>query len=127
MSKDKKAMQLGMNPSTASGRLVKDTLWRFVVQVGEDSCFHCGEKMTRETFSIEHKVPWLGGDDPVSLFFDQENISFSHLSCNTREARRPHKVHASDRDRIIHNQEKRKERRIYCPDARRERYDRLGT
>jgi len=76
---NKKQMQLGMNPSTASGRLVKDTLWRFIVEANQDNCFQCGEKMERENFSVEHKTPWLDSDDPLFLFFDQNNISFSHL------------------------------------------------
>jgi len=87
MSKDKKTAQLGMSPSTASGRLVKDILFDFVEKSGYTS-YHCGEQMTRETFSIEHKVPWLDSEDPVGLFFALDNIHYSHLSCNARAARR---------------------------------------
>jgi len=87
MSKDKKTAQLGMSPSTASGRLVKDILFDFVEKSGY-TCYHCGEQMTRETFSIEHKVPWLDSEDPVGLFFALDNIHYSHLSCNARAARR---------------------------------------
>lgn len=88
MSKEKKTLQLGMNPSTASGRLIKDTLWRLVVQTNQDKCFQCNETMTRENFSVEHKVAWLDSDDPVSMFFDQDNISFSHHSCNVKAGRK---------------------------------------
>ena len=83
----KKQHQLGMNPSTASHRLVKDTLWRLVVQAGQNLCYRCEEPMTRETFSIEHKEAWLDSCDPLGLYFDQENISFSHLSCNIKDSR----------------------------------------
>lgn len=44
--------------------------------------------MSRETFSIEHKIPWLDSEDPTGLFFNLDNISFSHKSCNY-EAKRP--------------------------------------
>lgn len=44
--------------------------------------------MTRQTFSIEHKEPWLDSADPLGMYFDMANISFSHISCNTSEARR---------------------------------------
>lgn len=84
----KKKEQLGMNPSTAQQRLVKDLLWDFVVKTGQGSCCKCGKPMSRETFSIEHVIPWLDTHDPVGLFFDIHNISYSHLSCNLSDARR---------------------------------------
>lgn len=85
----KKETQLGMNPSTASNRLVKDILFKLICDSGRNKCFHCGEEMDRDTYSIEHKVPWIDSDDPVKLYFDMDNISFSHLSCNSSKARRP--------------------------------------
>lgn len=89
---DKKKEQLGINPSTASARLVKDILWSLIVETGKDKCCKCGSSMNRETFSIEHIIPWLDSDDPVGLFFSLENISFSHLSCNFSDARRERRV-----------------------------------
>lgn len=89
MSKSKKQEQLGMNPSTASNRLVKDILF-FFVQNNDIKCYHCNKEMSREDFSIEHIKPWLDSEDPVKLYFDLNNISFSHLKCN-REAARPRK------------------------------------
>lgn len=83
----RKTEQLGMNPSTASNRLVKDLLYSFVVETGRDSCFRCGNKVNRETFSIEHKEHWLDSENPVKLFFDLDNIAFSHLSCNVAAGR----------------------------------------
>lgn len=77
----KKQSQLGMNPSTASHRLVKDVLFKFV-QLHHPNCYKCGKPLTRDTFSIEHKTPWLDSDDPVGLYFDLDNIDFSHLACN---------------------------------------------
>lgn len=83
----KKQTQLGMNPSTASARLVKDIVYSLIVKTERNNCHRCNKPMTRETFSIEHKVPWRHSADPVKLFFDLENISFSHLKCNTEEKR----------------------------------------
>lgn len=81
----KKHDQLGMNYGTASYRLVKDLLFD---KVKDTPCHQCGGVLERENFSIEHKTPWLDSEDPTKLFFDLDNISYSHLSCNTSAARR---------------------------------------
>jgi hypothetical protein len=88
----KKKDQLGMNCGTASYRLVKDLLFSFVKDI---PCYHCGGQLSRDTFSIEHIKPWLDSENPVELFFDLENISFSHKSCNYSASRRPHKKYES--------------------------------
>lgn len=87
-SNKKKNKQLGMNHSTASHRLVKDILFNFIVKSNENICYRCGEKMSREDFSIEHINHWLDSSDPIGNFFDLNNISFSHLSCNIKNSRR---------------------------------------
>lgn len=84
---DKKKTQLGMNPSTASHRLVKDILFKFVQEAGH-TCHQCAGELTRDTFSVEHKEPWLDSADPQGLYFNLDNIAFSHLSCNSKAARR---------------------------------------
>ena len=86
--KNKKAEQLGMNPSTASNRLVRDLLYDLVVQTHQHRCYHCGEEIARKDFSIEHKTPWLDSETPLQLFFDRHNIAYSHQSCNYGAARR---------------------------------------
>ncbi|UZV39663.1 hypothetical protein APT65_00055 [Trabzonvirus APT65] len=97
---DKKKMQLGMNPSTASGRLVKDLLWNYIVKCGDNKCHKCGEEMSRETFSIEHVVPWLDSENPTELFFDIGNISYSHLVCNISSARKTNKVYETGEEKL---------------------------
>ncbi len=93
----KKASQLGMNPSTASGALKKALMFHLVVRCGMDICYQCKEKIeTSKELSVEHKVPWLDSADPVGLYFDLDNIAFSHLSCNARAARTPSKGQKSD-------------------------------
>ena len=97
--KDEKTKQLGMNPSTASARLVKDILWSLIVQTEQDKCCKCGEHMSRDTFSIEHIEPWLHSEKPLQLYFDLNNISFSHLTCNIADIRRPNKLSKEEKQR----------------------------
>lgn len=85
---DKKTNQLGVHPSTASAQLVKDTLWGLIVETGKSTCYRCNKPMCRATFSIEHIEPWLDSAKPKELFFDQRNITFSHLKCNVGAARK---------------------------------------
>lgn len=92
-----------MNPSTASGRLLKDLLFSFATQLGYTKCYHCNKKLTRETFSIEHKTPWLDSEDPIGLFFNLDNISFSHHTCNTKARRITNKKYFSKEERRLAN------------------------
>jgi hypothetical protein len=122
---DKKSLQLGMNPSTASGRLVKDILFSLVVETKKDICYHCKEKINREDFSIEHKNPWLDSENPHKLFFDLDNIAFSHLSCNIRASRPsnlPTGKHAKDYQKLWREKNPDKYKSI-----RKDKYQILGT
>ena len=124
----KRLQQLGMDYATASNKLFKDVLFSFVQQSGF-RCFHCGGELSRSTFSIEHKVPWLDSHSPAELFFDLENISFSHRSCNIAAARRPNKLaFASDDERIGHRRARkaRNMRRHYTPAKRQQKYRSTG-
>lgn len=81
---DKKNEQLGMNHATAAGQLRKLILFKLVQEAGKDICFHCGKRIDSvDNFSIEHKVPWLDSNKPKELFFNLDNIAFSHLGCNS--------------------------------------------
>lgn len=87
-SAQKKQNQLGMPIGTASAKLRKAILFRYVQKCGDDICFQCQKPITDiEDFSIEHKQPYLNAEDPVSLFFDLDNIAFSHLGCNIKASR----------------------------------------
>ena len=127
--KDTKKAQLGMDPGTASYRLVKDLLWNYIVKNEENLCYHCNQELERSNFSIEHKVPWLHSEDPLGLFFDLDNISYSHQSCNSSAGRRFHKIYESEEER-----QKAKSRRRYWSkpvevrkQRRREQYLRTGN
>ena len=71
------------------GRLRKQIMFRLMQKCGEDICYQCGEKIESiDTLSIEHKIPWLDSEDPAGLFFDLDNLAFSHMSCNFGAARK---------------------------------------
>ena len=93
----KKKEQLGLNPGTASGRLVKDLLFSHVKHI---PCYRCGGALTRDTFSVDHKTPWLDSENPTEVFFDLENISYSHISCNSRASRKPHKKYNTEEEAV---------------------------
>ena len=85
----KKKEQLGINPGTASAMLKKRIMFNMARKLGEDICYQCNNRIeTIEEFSLEHKIPWLDSENPTGLFFDLNNIAFSHLSCNSRAAER---------------------------------------
>ena len=76
---------LGMPHGTAANRLRKQILFDCIQKLNLDSCFACGEKiLSADELSIEHKKPWEGIS--VDLYWDLDNIAFSHLKCN-----RPHR------------------------------------
>ena len=78
-----KSRQLGMPHSTANYRLRKMILFSLLKEFHKNHCFRCGKVIkTIEELSIEHKVPWLHKENATELFFDLNNIAFSHLSCN---------------------------------------------
>ena len=85
----KKKEQLRMTQGRASHILKKNIMFMLLKELGKNFCFQCGAEIEIvEELSIEHKVPWLNSDDPIELFFDLDNIAFSHLTCNLRAARR---------------------------------------
>lgn len=84
-----KSKQLGMSFSTASHHLRKSLMFQLVQQCERDVCHRCGEQIdSADNMSIEHINPWLHSDNPKELFFDLDNIAFSHRSCNYGETTR---------------------------------------
>jgi hypothetical protein len=85
----KKEAQLGMSRGKANNILRRSILFRLVQMCELDVCYQCEKKIeTVEELSVEHKVPWLDSDNPTGLYFDLDNIAFSHRSCNYRAARK---------------------------------------
>lgn len=89
MSRRRESDQLGINYSTAQNRLRKQILFKYVKLAGDNICYVCNKEITNiDELSLEHKIPWLDDENAEKLFWDENNISFSHLKCNTGRARR---------------------------------------
>ena len=87
-SNAKKDQQLGMSHGTAVHRLRKTIMFTLIVALKLNICNQCGEIIeTERELSTEHVIPWLDSRDPKGLFFDVNNIRFSHLSCNSAASR----------------------------------------
>lgn len=85
---EKKNQQLGMSYGKASHQLRKFILFDLLCSLNKNVCYQCGKKILHvNQLSIEHKIPWLDSQNPVELFFDLNNIAFSHLSCNSQASR----------------------------------------
>lgn len=128
-SNAKKSEQLGMSFGTASNRLKKMILFALVKsRSGLDRCYRCGESIESvEELSIEHKEPWLDSDNPKELFFDLQNIAFSHLSCNVKVARRKCKYETTQERSEARKESSRKSSKKYCTkEKRREKYVKTG-
>lgn len=88
---NKKNNQLGMNFGTASNRLRKIIMFELIKRLNLDTCYQCGCKIDNANeFSVEHKIPWLDSENASGLFFDLDNIAFSHLKCNSGAKRSNH-------------------------------------
>ena len=84
MSNERKAVTLGMPHGTATNKLRKNIMFFLLCRLGENDCYRCKKKIdTVDELSIEHIKPWEGIS--AELFWDLQNVSFSHLRCN-----RPH-------------------------------------
>lgn len=86
----RKTIQLGMPFGTACAKLRKLVLFDLLKRYNENVCYRCKEIIDNaDDLSIEHKKPWL--DNDVNLFWDMDNISFSHLRCNVLNNRQPNR------------------------------------
>jgi hypothetical protein len=75
--------ELGMSHGKAVQILRKSLLFSLVKKLHLDVCYRCNKKIKNiKEFSIEHKRNWLHSSNPIKLFFNLKNISFSHLKCN---------------------------------------------
>jgi hypothetical protein len=80
---DNKSNQLGVNFSTAQHRLRRNVMYHLVQKLDLAKCYRCGREIKKpDDLSIDHKVDWLNIDP--SLFWQFENIAFSHKTCNIK-------------------------------------------
>lgn len=86
-SNARKDVTLGMPHGTANGRLRKNILFHLLKKHNENVCVRCNKPIEKaEDLSIEHIKPWEGIS--AELFWDLNNIAFSHLRCNCQHIRR---------------------------------------
>jgi hypothetical protein len=72
---------LGKPYANCVHKLRKMLLFAVIQRLGQDVCYRCGCKiLLLDELSIDHKKPWRGVS--ADLFWDLENIAFSHLRCN---------------------------------------------
>jgi hypothetical protein len=84
----KKDAQLGMSHGKATGKLRRAILFNYATKCNENICFRCNKIIDNiDNFSVDHKIAWLDSEDPVGLFFDLDNVAFSHIDCNARNHR----------------------------------------
>lgn len=87
MDNQTKARLLGEPFGTANNKLRKLLLFSLAGRLGLLGCHRCGEQIEDiSMFSIEHIRAWAWQDNPRDAFFDLDNISFSHISCNVGAA-----------------------------------------
>ena len=76
-----------MSYSTAGNRLKKMLFFKLVQETKKDRCFRCDEKITNYIeLSIDHMDAWLDQDN--SVFWNLNNIAYSHLTCNSAKSAR---------------------------------------
>jgi hypothetical protein len=118
--------QLGIPQGTAQARLRKNILFHLLKKLNENVCFKCQKTIeSAASLSIEHKEPWEGRDS--SLFWNIENIAFSHVGCN-----KPHRSGhwwktPEQRKRDRQDKKNAWERENYTPEKRHERYETTGN
>lgn len=116
--------QLGMSHGLASNRLKKILLFELAKKLNYNICYRCGEEIkSSDGLSMDHKIPWIHSVNPVELFFDINNVAFSHLKCNISHKRTP-KKYFTDEERKAARKRWSKESylRTYDPAKRREKY-----
>ena len=98
MSNEDKSEQLGMPFGTANNKLRKMVLFHLLKKYNDNFCFQCGALIeTVDELSIEHKKPWL--HENTDLYWDMDNIAFSHHHCNcaaARQTKERHIVHGTE-------------------------------
>src|SRR5665213_2764868 len=90
----RKAETLGMNASTANSLLRRNIIFELLTGtrwMDWGVCYRCGDAiMSPEELSIEHKQPWEGRENGKKLYWDLDNVDFSHKRCNRPDE--PYKI-----------------------------------
>jgi hypothetical protein len=124
MSNEKKSATLGMPHGTAMHRLRKILLFSLLKKLNDNVCFKCSEVIEKvEDLSVEHKKPWEGVS--AELFWDIENVAFSHLHCNRPD--RQFRKYTPEEAIVVQRERTAKYMRdTYSTEARQLKYQRTG-
>lgn len=96
-SNKRKSEFLGMPHGTAANKLKKNILFSLLVHIDMHHCYVCGDEIgSADDLSIEHIEPWLDRENGVELFWDLENIAFSHKTCNRPHTKRNGKSYIAE-------------------------------
>ncbi len=80
--------QLGLSYPAASYRLIRKLLFSLLVESKRAICLRCKQPIDSvEDMTIDHMIPWRNKADAQELFYDIENIAFSHPRCNSSTLR----------------------------------------
>ena len=82
MDRFTKAAQLKMTEGKAANLLRRKIMFDLIKKCDMHYCHKCGKLMREDNFSIEHKDEWMYSADPVTSYFNLDNIAFSHSRCN---------------------------------------------
>lgn len=94
--KARRSEQLGMSYSKALARLKKLLIFHLIQKCSMDHCFRCGDPIEHvDDMSTDHKQPWMHSGKANELFFDMDNIAFSHTKCNIASSRSSHHVRSN--------------------------------
>ncbi len=101
-----KREKLGMSEGGAYYILKKLLMFSLIQETGRDTCYRCNELIEDpDDLSIEHKESWFLDEEPLKKFLDYNNLSYSHLKCNSAAAHKPNKIYetAKDQKRASHD------------------------
>ncbi len=81
---------LNMEFGKANHRLFRKIMFEWCVQLGLNECTKCHKTINKiEEWTVEHIRPWHSANvdaDKKALYFDLNNIGYSHLHCNCGSA-----------------------------------------
>jgi hypothetical protein len=71
-------------------------MFTLIQKANMDKCYRCSGIIENENdLSIDHKKEWMYSDNAYDLFFDIDNIAFSHKSCNSAHRRKGIRVYSN--------------------------------
>lgn len=83
------AEQLGQPADKAQAILRRRVMLALIQKAGLDCCARCGARLVDpDDIALDHVVPWRNSQNPKKLFWDLDNVRFSHKHCNIEHSLR---------------------------------------